>query len=92
MTFYTNYINYTQQASGRKFKIFTEPLSGNHIVIFLTSLWIQGTSGDPLQIHITTDIVNSSHYMWNVTLYRKIKLTNIHFSQIIFNSDDVEAS
>jgi len=30
--------------------------------------------------------------MWNFTLYREIKLTNVHFSQIIFNSDDVEAT
>jgi len=30
--------------------------------------------------------------MWNITLYKSVLVTNVHFSEIIFNSDDVESS
>ena len=30
--------------------------------------------------------------MWNATVYQYIRLTNIHFSIVIFNSADVESS
>ena len=91
LTFYTNYINYTQQAQGLTFTSFTQPLANNYIVIFMTSLWIR-SSGAPLQLHVYPQVVNSSHYMWNITLYTKTLVTNLHFSEIIFNSDDVESS
>jgi hypothetical protein len=57
----------------------------------MTSLWIMG-SGSPLQLHVYTNVVNSTHYLWNITLYRQTAVTNLHFSEIIFNSDDVESS
>ena len=91
LTYYTNYINYTKQAAGLTFTSFSQPLSSNYIVIFMTSLWIR-SSGTPLQIHVYPQVVNASHYMWNVTLYTKTLVTNLHFSEIIFNSDDVQSS
>ena len=30
--------------------------------------------------------------MWNATLRVQVLVTNVHFSQVIFNSDDVQSS
>ena len=79
LTYYTNYINYTAQAAGNTFTTFQTPYSGNYIVIFMTSLWIRA-SGTPLEFKIYPSVVNSSHYMWNVTLYTNVLVTNVHFS------------
>ena len=79
MTYYTNYINYTSQANGMTFTKFTQPYSRNYVVIFMTSLWIR-SSGTPLQLHVYPEIVNSSHYLWNITLYKSTLITNLHFS------------
>lgn len=58
----------------------------------MTSLWIRGTFGEPVNFHISTRVLNESCYMWNATLEKQVMVTNVHFSQIIFNSDDVESS
>ncbi len=63
----------------------------------MTSLWIRGSFGSspnyyPVQFHIYTGIVNESFYWWNVTLRVKVLITNVHFSQIVFNTNDVESS
>lgn len=76
---------------------FQQPLSSNNIVLFITSLWIRATfaSGStkyPIKFHIYTGIVNESFYWWNATLSVQVLITNVHFSQIIFNTDDVQAS
>jgi hypothetical protein len=92
LTFYTNYIDYTVQAHGLRFSNFTDPLGSNYVVIFMTSLWIAGTFGKPVQFHVDVKVVNTTHYMWNVTMYQSVVVTNVHFSEIIFNSDDVESS
>ena len=80
-TFYTNYINYTEQASGKKFRYFSAPYTtGDNIVIFMTSLWVKGTFGYPLQFNIVPQVINQTHYMWNATLYHNTMLTNVRFS------------
>lgn len=58
MTWFSETINYTSQAGGRSFTKFTEPLSSNNIVIYITSLWIAGTFGKPLEFHVYTDVLN----------------------------------
>ena len=58
----------------------------------MTSLWIAGTFGNPVQFHITPEVLNLFHYRWNITLYHQVMVTNVHFSEIIFNSDDVFSS
>ena len=68
LVYYTNTINYTAQAQGMAFTKFTQPLSRNYIVIFMTSLWIQGTFGTHVKYHIYPEVVNETHYMWNNTL------------------------
>jgi len=57
LQYFTEYINYTQQAAGRTYTRFAYPLSGNIIVLFMTSFWIYGSFNDgityhPVQFHI----------------------------------------
>ena len=40
---YTNSINYTDQAAGRTFKHFSEPLENTKILLFLTTIFTVGT-------------------------------------------------
>lgn len=40
MEYYTNVVNYTQQASGSTYTTFTEPFSSNKILFFLTNFEI----------------------------------------------------
>jgi hypothetical protein len=94
LEYFTEYINYTQQAEGRMFTKFTTPLTGNSIVLYMTSFWVRATfkSGSttyPIKFHVYTQILNSSFYLWNITLSTMVEVTNVHFSQIIFNSNDV---
>ena len=96
-TYYTNYINYTAQTDGRIFRYFTEPYNTNHIVLYISALWIaasfrSGSTYYPIKMHIYTGIVNSTHYYWNLTLSTQVRITNIHFSQVIYNSADVQSS
>jgi hypothetical protein len=58
MTYFSEIIDYSQQASGRLFNNFTLPLASNKIVLFITSLWIRGTSGNVVQVHIYPKILN----------------------------------
>lgn len=58
----------------------------------MTSLWIRGVFGTTVQFHIKTDIINETFYKWNATLFKDVIITNVHFSQVIFNSDDVQSS
>ena len=92
MRYYSNTIDYTQQAHGKQFAHFTAPYASNYIVLFITSLWIRGRTGYPVQFHIYPEVLNDTHYKWNITLYQNVLITNVHFSEIIFNSDDVQSS
>lgn len=63
----------------------------------MTSLWIRGSFNDgvtyyPVQFHIASQVLNTSHYLLNATLRTSCMVTNVHFSQIIFNSDDIASS
>ena len=84
-----NTINYTAQAAGKQFTQFTTPYTSNYIVIFMTSLWVRGSFGTGLHFHVTPQVINNTHYRWNITMWKKCLVTNVHFSEIIFNSDDV---
>ena len=41
---------------------------------------------------MTVSIVNSSHYTWTVTVNRSAFIAKVHFSQVVYNEDDVTAS
>jgi hypothetical protein len=71
---------------------FTKPFSSNNIVLFMTSLWIRGAYGNFVKFHISTGIVDENFYYWNATLETMVLVTNVHFSQIIFNTNDVQSS
>jgi site-specific DNA-adenine methylase len=58
----------------------------------MTNLWIQGTFGVPLQFHVTPTIVSTQIYKLNATLLTNAMITNVHFSQVIFNTVDIESS
>ena len=45
LAYYTNYINYTEQAEGLLYTKFTKPYSSNYIVLYMTSFWVRGTFG-----------------------------------------------
>lgn len=40
MKYFTNVVNYTEQASGRTYNSFSEPLSSNKILLFMTNFEI----------------------------------------------------
>ena len=46
----------------------------------MTSLWIAGNFGTPIKFHVNTEIINSSHYSWNISLWHGVMVTNVHFS------------
>ena len=54
LKYYTNYINYTNQAISRPYNSFTTPLTSNHIVLFMTGFGFDGGSSEPVQFHIST--------------------------------------
>jgi hypothetical protein len=58
----------------------------------MTSLWIQGTFGLPVQFHIDWTIVDPNFYLLNATLWTQVMITNVHFSQVIFNKVDIQNS
>ena len=92
MKYYSNYINYTNQALGRPYNSFAAPLTSNHVVLFMTRFGFSCNSGSPVELHISTEIVNSSFYMWNATIFQNVAISGLGFSEIIFNSDDVQSS
>jgi hypothetical protein len=58
----------------------------------MTSLWIRGTFGFPIIFNIEAQVLNQSYYRLNASVYEMTNVTNVHFSLVIFNKDDVESS
>lgn len=65
-TSYSNIINYTQQASGKRYKTFQTPLSRNKILLYMTSLFSAGSNEGgvapfrPLNLSITSTVISES--------------------------------
>jgi len=92
LKYYTNHINYTNQALTRNFNSFSpNPLSSYKIVLFMTSLWIRSSTYE-VQLHINYQVINSSFYLLNCTTKKNMMLTNLHFSQIVFDETDILSS
>jgi hypothetical protein len=72
--------------------VFTNPLSSNKIVLFLTSLEINTTASISIDFTVVVRVLNSSHYRWTVTIDRNAYVGKVHFSLIVFNEDDVKSS
>lgn len=67
--------------------------------MYITSLFLTGireTSSNPtlrpLNLRINTNIESSSIYMLNVSVKIEVIITRLHFSLIIYDKADVEAS
>jgi hypothetical protein len=92
VTSYTNTINYTLQSSANRFKVFTDPLSSNKIVLFLSSFEINATTSSAIDVTVVVGVLNSSHYRWTVTIDRNAYVGKVHYSLIVYNEDDVKSS
>jgi hypothetical protein len=95
-------INYTSQASGLTHKRFMDPINSNKILLLMTTLsifgdWTANSNGVkgllyPIQFTITPTVLNYEEYSIEVKTYRMMRLTKLHFSQVIFNYNDVRSS
>ncbi len=97
---YQNTINYTLQAQsiGSTYTNFSTPLSNNKILLFLTSIFISGVNDYagppfyPLNLQVSATPSTPSSYVLVVTYSKNSAITRLHFSMIIFDQADVEAS
>ena len=98
---HTERIDYHAQTSGRTFRTFPANSDGNYngnkILMLLTSLFISasfnnGVSYFPVQITVSYNIINATHYDWTTKLYCCAQITRLHYSMIVFNQDDVQSS
>jgi hypothetical protein len=97
VTTYENTVNYTVQAAGRKYTSFPSPLSGNKVLVYICSIdiWSKFRSGStmyPIDLNIDAAVTSTSTYKMKATLSTQTIINKLHFSMIIFNSDDVESS
>lgn len=87
--YYTNIINYTQQAVGLPYTTFLEPLNRNKVLLFLTSLFIRGTSGsgaiNPINFFVNSSVYSTTQYKISVELGVRSFITKLHFSIVIFD-------
>jgi hypothetical protein len=97
-TTYFNEINYTTQAVGRTYTEFTNPLSSNKILLYITALDIWATGRDttygfyPMELRVSYQILNQNVYRLDVELEIYTIINKLQFSMIVFNSDDVQSS
>ena len=94
---YTNIIDYSVQAAGRTHSQFSLPLSNNKIMLFMTTFFEDGEidffgSLHPIDFYVETSILSTTTYSITVTIGIEVLLQRLHFSQIIFDQVDVEAS
>ena len=60
----------------------------------MTSLYITGTNDqtgtlNPINLHVTGEVVSSTEYKLSVTLSIDVAISRLHFSMIIFDKEDV---
>lgn len=89
MKYFAEAINYTDQAQYFPYNTFSSPYSNFKIVLYITNLWIRATSGPAITLTIDYSFLNDSFYILNATLQKNAFITNLHFSQIIYNVYDV---
>jgi hypothetical protein len=97
---YTNTINYTLQAQtiGSSYTTFSNPLTNNKILLFMTSMYISGVNdfaGPPfyaLNLLVSANPVTTTTYLLTITYSINSAMTRLHFSMIIFDQADVQSS
>ncbi len=89
---YTNTINYTLQAQsiGSSYVTFSTPLTNNKILLFMTSLFINGNlvplcSTCPQDLYVTATPQTTTTYTLSATNGIESSITRLHFSMIIFD-------
>ena len=68
------------------------PLTSNKVVLFITSFCVVANNGNPFNFDISYSILNSTHYSWTAKVFQYSIVSKVHFSEIIYNEDDVTAS
>lgn len=94
---YQNTINYTLQAGtiSSTYLTFNPILTNNKILLFMTSLYIEGGTMDktgtayPINLYVDASPKTTSTYMLTVNYSMNSKLTKLHFSMIVFDQADV---
>lgn len=98
LKYYVNKVNYTKQciANGyTTYKYFTQPYTNFKILLFITSIFIDGDNEGPslifrpLDMKVKTTILSNTIYQFNVTSTYLVKITRLHFSMIIFDEVNV---
>lgn len=94
---YTNTIDYSVQAASRTYNQFSLPLTNNKIMMFMTTIFEEGDidffgTWRPIDLYVETSILSTTTYSITVTIGVRVLLDRLHFSQIIFDQVDVEAS
>lgn len=99
ITYYSNIINYTlqAQASGFTYTQFSNPLQNNVIILFMSSISITSLAdssswGLRIQINVNSSVLSQTTYQIQVSFGIKTKLLKLHFSQIIFDRNDIDSS
>jgi len=96
-TYFTNIIDYSTQSLGRQYTKFGVPLTGNKMLLYICALHIwasfrTATKMYPLDLSIKYDIESESTYKLSANFSTDAVIQKLHFSQIVYNSDDVESS
>lgn len=97
---YVNTVNYATQAGtiGSAYTQFSLPLTNNKILLFMTTLYVEGGTMDktgtayPLNLNADATPVSATTYVFNVSYSINSKVTKLHFSMIVFDQFDVQSS
>lgn len=88
---------------GRKYTKFGTPVNGNKMLLYICALHIWATFRStnaktnvttyfPINLDVVYDIETESTYRLTATLSTNVMIAKLHFSQIVYNADDVESS
>ena len=92
---YTNVVNYTAQTTGMTYTKFKAPLENNRILLYIMALDIVGTNSQtsyPIDLRVSATVLSEETYEFKATLSYNVHITLIHFSQIMFDQEDVKSS
>ena len=92
---YTNIVNYTAQTTGMTYTKFKAPLENNRILLYIMALDIWATynpSAYPIDLRVSATVLSEETYEFKATLSTSVEIRLIHFSQIMFDEEDVKSS
>jgi hypothetical protein len=88
--YYTNTINYTEQAAGMAYTSFQTPLEGNKILLFLTAISIfatgqVGSTYYPVNLNIKATVLTKNTYNLSASLSVNVIVKQLQFSMVVLN-------